>query len=240
MPGRSGTWTAPLLLGSLVGSLVAGRVDVAAACAALAALLAAVAGARRPGRRWWVFTAWGSLIAVLLNLYLVDGAALALPEILGRPATAEGLRLGALLSLRLVGAAIAVHGLGAAWPGEQAADQIAGLLRPLERLRIPVSEARTVMGLALRFVPLLAHEVHRIDRLQALRAGTAQGAIQKLRRMQLVAVPALVGALERAEQVALSLEARHYRARRVSGARIQPVAGLAGLAVAGAAFLLRG
>lgn len=239
-PGAGAAWTAPVLLGALVGSLVAGRLDVAVGCVGVAAAMAAAAGARIPARRWWIFMMWGAAIAIALNAYLVNGSALALPMVLGRAATAEGLRHGVLLALRLLGAGVAVHGLAAAWPGERAADQVAGLLRPLERLRVPVSEARTVMALALRFAPLLGDELRRISRMQSLRAGSAGGMIQRLRRMQLVAIPALVGALERAERVALSLEARHYRSRRVPAARLQPLAGLAGLAVAGTALFLRG
>jgi energy-coupling factor transporter transmembrane protein EcfT len=55
-------------------------------------------------------------------------------------------------------------------------------------------------------------------------------------------VPTLVGSLERAERVALALEARGYRSRPLDlapGPRHPTVWGLAGIAVAGVALLWR-
>lgn len=239
-PNARSAWAAPVLLGALVGSLVAGHVGVAFACFAVAAALAGIIGAGWPAPAWWRLMGWGAGIAILLNLYLVDGTPLQLPVLFGRAPTLEGFQHGGLMALRLLGAVTAVHGLGAAWPGEQAADQLAGLLRPLERLRVPVSDARAVMGLAVRFAPLIGDEVRRIDRLQTLRGGAVRGPVGRFDRMRRVAVPALVGALERAERVALSLEARHYRARRVERAALAPVAALMGAGLAVAAFLVRG
>src|SRR5206468_12197591 len=102
----------------------------------------------------------------------------------------------------------------AAWPGERAADAVARLLGPLERLRVPVREARAMLGLSLRFAPLLQAEARRIARVQDLRAGRPpRGAGEWLTRRRAATVPLMVGALERAERVALALEARHYRLR---------------------------
>lgn len=222
--------TGPLLLGALAGALVAGRVEVAAACVLVAVGTSGAAGARRPARAWWTALAWGSGIAVLLNLYLVEGRALALPPLFGRAATFEGLGYGVLLSLRLAGAMTAVHGLRAAWPGEAGIDRMARALAPLERLRIPVQSMRAALGLALRMAPLVASEHRRIRRLQDARAGgPARGWRARLARERAVAIPAVVGALESAERLALALEARHYRVRPVGrGAPSHPLAIAAG------------
>ncbi|OGF15294.1 MAG: hypothetical protein A2W00_06835 [Candidatus Eisenbacteria bacterium RBG_16_71_46] len=238
---RDGGRLAPLLLGALVGAMVAGRIETAVGCVVVAGAAAAASGARAPSARWIGTLAVGALVAVTLNLYLSPGRALPLPEIAGRAATAEGLRLGALLALRLAGAALAVQGLAAAWPGERAADEAARLLGPLQRLRVPVREARAVLGLALRLVPLLGEEARRIGRLQAARAGRpAHGLAERLRRRRAAVVPTLVGALERAERVALALEARHYRVRPAGpGPRRWP-ATVAGAVVAGVALWWRG
>ena len=110
---------APLLLGTLAAALVAGQLATAAGALLLAGAVTAAAGARPPRARWVRLTALGMAIAVLLNTLLVPGRALGpLPH-----ASVEGLRLGALLALRLAGAAVAVHGLAALWPGERAADE---------------------------------------------------------------------------------------------------------------------
>jgi energy-coupling factor transport system permease protein len=233
---------APLLLGTLAAALVAGRLATAAGALVLAVAAAVAAGARRPRARWVRLTGAGMAVAVALNALLVPGRPLGgLPHV-----SVEGLRLGALLALRLAGAAVAVHGLAAAWPGERAADELARLLAPLERLRVPVREARAVLALALRFAPLLGRESARIARVQDARAGgPPRGWRQRFTRRRAVLVPVMVGALERAERVGLALEARHHRLRDPAAAAGDARRGawgwsLAGVAVAATSLLWRG
>jgi energy-coupling factor transport system permease protein len=231
---------APLLLGAMVGALVAARVETALLAILVAAGAAAMVGAPWPRGKFWPALGFGAAVSIGLNMYLVDGRPLALPALFGREATGEGAGLGALLALRVLGAAIAVHGLRSAWPGERAADEMARWLAPLEWLRVPVREGRVIFALALRFVPLLAEETARIQRLQMLRAGRpARGWRERARRLQSVLVPALTGALERAERVALALEARHYRVRPVVVPALDPVGVVAGALVAGICVLWR-
>jgi len=234
---------APLLLGALAGSLVAGRLGSATGCLLLAGTCAALAGARWPRASALRLVGIGMTVAVVLNTLLVPG------QPLGRVphASVEGLRLGVLLGLRLAGAAVAVHGLAAAWPGERAADELARLLAPLERVRVPVREARAVLALALRFVPLLTGEGARIARIQELRAGRPpRGWREGFTRRRAVVIPVMVNALERAERVSLALEARHHRLRAVAlpvvraGGMADWAWGLAGLAVAVTSLVWRG
>lgn len=205
----------PVLLGALVAALVAGRFETAAGCVLLAAATAAWAGARMIPARDARLLAFGASVAIVLNVLLVRGAPL-LPLPGFWAGSWEGLRAGLLLSLRLAGAGIALHGLRSAWPGERAADELAARAGFLERLRVPVGSARAVAGLALRFAPLVAAEAQRIAALQDHRAGTRpRTRRQWLVRRRALVVPLLVCTLERAERVALGLEARHYRVRPV-------------------------
>lgn len=212
-----------LLLGAMAGSLVAARFETALPCLVVALLAGGAAGARRPSGRWLSIVGTGAALAWTLNLFLTPGHALPWPggsawRLPGHPSR-EGFALGALVALRLAGAAAALYGLRAAWPGERAADEVARLFRPLESLGAPVAKSRAMLGLALRFAPLLADEGRRIARLQDLRAGRPpRGAGEWLVRRRAATVPTLVHSLERAEQVALALEARHYRLRPVAAA----------------------
>jgi len=104
-----------------------------------------------------------------------------------------------------------------------------------------------VLGLALRFVPLLAGEGARIARIQGLRAGRPpRGWRERLTRRRAIEIPVMVNALERAERVSLALEARHHRLRAVTlppglaGLRGGWVWGLAGFAVAVTSLVWRG
>lgn len=233
----------PLLLGTLVGAMVAGRLETAAGCTALAVILAAIAGVRRVPASWLAATLGGTATAMLLNAYLTAGAPLPLPlpEVFGRRPSVEGLVLGTQFGLRLAGAMAAIVGLGALWPGERAADELARLFAPLERLRVPVREARAMIGLALRFVPLVGDEARRIRRIQSLRAGAEpRGLGARIARQRAVAIPALVAALERAERTALALEARHYRIRPVGGRSFPAGWSAGGIAVAAVSLLWRG
>ncbi|MEO5616910.1 MAG: energy-coupling factor transporter transmembrane component T [Candidatus Eisenbacteria bacterium] len=206
--------SAPLLLGASIGALVAGRWEVLALSLAVVCLAARLARAGSPGLPWMRTLLSSVALAVALNLYLVPGDPLPLPVLFGTPATWDGLRQGAGFATRLVVAAVALHGLRSAWPGEQAADELADRLRALERLGVPVRRMRAVLGLAIRFVPMLRDEAVRIAAIQRLRAGSApRGVAQRLQRARAVLIPTLVGSLERAGQVALALEARHYRLR---------------------------
>ncbi|HEY2954633.1 MAG TPA: energy-coupling factor transporter transmembrane component T [Candidatus Eisenbacteria bacterium] len=239
-PLARGEVLAPLLLGALVGSLVAGRLETGALCVLAAAIAGAAAGAGRPSRTWARVLVTGCSLALALNLYLVPGRALPLPSIAGARATAEGLALGILLALRITGAAVALHGLSALWPGERAADEIAARLAPLERLRVPVRRARATLALALRFAPLTAEEFRRVARMQALRAGRPpRGPRAWLVRQRAAIVPAMVSSLERAERVALALEARHYRLRPIAPVRRSALGEGAGAALAAVALLWR-
>jgi energy-coupling factor transporter transmembrane protein EcfT len=206
----------PLLVGAMLGALVAGRSETALLCVVVALMAARAAGAPPPGRRWLLTLSAGAIVAWALNLYLTPGRPLTggWPVLGGRHASAEGLAMGWLLTLRFAGACAALQGLRVALPGEHAADAAARWLAPLERLRLPVSEARAMLGLALRFAPLLAAETARIAQVQELRAGRRpRGLREWLQRRRAGTVPTMVGALERAERVALALDARHYRLR---------------------------
>lgn len=225
-----GAWrdqaAAPLLVGALVGALVAARIETALACLVIAAGVAWWVRAPRPSGVWVRMVTIGAVLAWVLNLLLVPGTPIRWAGLGRLHATVEGARLGALFALRLMAASIAAHGLRAAWPGERLADAAARLLAPLERIRWPwsratsrawVSEARATLGLALRFAPLVAGEAQRIGRIQDARAGRApRGPGEWLTRRRAATVPLVVRSLERAEQVALALEARHYRARPLS------------------------
>jgi len=234
--------SAPLLLGALIGAMFAGRVETLGLAAILAIGASVLAGGGRPPAPGWL-RAVGitAAIAIVLNLWLVKGRPLPLPRILGATPTFAGLRQGLFVAGRLVTAAIALAGLNAAWPGEQAADEVADRVRGLERIGVPVRRIRAMVGLAIRFVPMLTDEAKRIASVQNLRAGRPpRGFGEQATRLRAILVPALVASLERAGQVALALEARHYRLREPVR---MPRAGWgwrgAGWAMAGAGLLWR-
>ena len=185
----------------------------------------------------------GAMVGALIAGRLETAAGCVFVAGLASWAAGAGWPSAAWLRMLASGAALAIalHGLKALWPGERAADELAALVAPLERIGVPVRRMRAVLSLALRFAPLVADELKRVARVQALRAGRPpRGAAEWIQRQRAAVVPAMIGSLERAERVALALEARHYRLRPVfRGPRSPWIASGAGLALVAAALVWR-
>jgi energy-coupling factor transport system ATP-binding protein len=83
------------------------------------------------------------------------------------------------------------------------------LLAPLARFGLPVQDFILILGIALRFVPLLVEEAERIVIGQLSRGGGYQGR-NKLRAGFALVVPLFLRALERAEVLAMAMELRLF------------------------------
>ncbi len=124
-----------------------------------------------------------------------------------------GLRLAALLVLRILLLVGAAGLLTATTSPLTLADGVEDLLSPLKRLRFPVHEMAMMMSIALRFVPTLADEADRITKAQAARgADFSEGGLwRRARAMLPVLVPLTIGAFRRADELAEAMESRGYR-----------------------------
>jgi energy-coupling factor transport system permease protein len=94
----------------------------------------------------------------------------------------------------------------------QLTDGIEKLLKPLERLHVPVHDFAMMMSLALRFIPILLEETNRIIQAQSARgADFDEGNLWKrMKAMVSILVPLLVSATRRAYDLANAMEARCY------------------------------
>lgn len=88
------------------------------------------------------------------------------------------------------------------------------LLRPLAALGIPTQDIVLMAQVTLRFLPLLALEAERIAKAQASRGaewGTGKtGILRRVRQALPLLVPLFLNSLQRAEALALAMEARGY------------------------------
>lgn len=120
------------------------------------------------------------------------------------------------------------------------------LTRPLGRLGLPVQDFVLMVQVALRFLPLLAREAERIAKSQASRGadwGTGRGGlVRRVRQSLPILVPLFLVGLQRAENLALAMEARGYQGQRRRTSLIEMHLGpqdiLALLAMAAAAALI--
>ena len=94
----------------------------------------------------------------------------------------------------------------------QLTDGLERLLRPLNRIRVPVHEIAMMMSIALRFIPILLEETDKIMKAQIARGADFENGnlIQKAKNMVPLLVPLFISAFRRANDLAMAMEARCY------------------------------
>lgn len=87
------------------------------------------------------------------------------------------------------------------------------LMAPLKKFRFPVDDLSMLMGLSLRFIPLLTEEAEKISWAQKARGlDWEKGPIwSRLANRSAIFYPLLVSLFRRSEEVAVAMEARGYR-----------------------------
>ena len=92
-------------------------------------------------------------------------------------------------------------------------DGIESLLKPLEKVKVPVHEIAMMMSIALRFIPILLEETDKIMKAQIARGADLESGniLQKAKAMVPILVPLFVSAFRRANDLAMAMEARCYR-----------------------------
>lgn len=93
------------------------------------------------------------------------------------------------------------------------ADGLERLLSPLSRWGFPAHECAMMVGIALRFIPLLMEETDRIIRAQLSRGARLDqgGIVRRVLAFFPVLIPLFVIVFRRADEMALAMEARGYR-----------------------------
>lgn len=91
-------------------------------------------------------------------------------------------------------------------------DGLESLLSPLKKLHVPVHDFSMMMTIALRFIPTLTEETHKIMNAQKARGAdfTSGSIVQRARSLVPILIPLLVSAFRRAEELADAMECRCY------------------------------
>lgn len=92
-------------------------------------------------------------------------------------------------------------------------DGLERLLKPLNKIKVPVHELSMMMTIALRFIPTLIDETGKIIAAQKARGADMESgnAIQKAKALVPILIPLFVSAFRRADELALAMECRCYR-----------------------------
>jgi len=104
------------------------------------------------------------------------------------------------------------------------------LLRPLQRLHVPVQELGFLLVLALSFVPIFFAEARGLVAVHRSKSGGVRwGLWHRLRAVVPLAVPLFLSVLRRADELAVALDARCFVPGRQRSAYVPPHLGVAEL-----------
>ncbi len=126
--------------------------------------------------------------------------------------TKDGIILAVKMGIRLVYLVIGSSLMTLTTTPNQLTDGMERLLRPLNKIHVPVHEIAMMMSIALRFIPILLEETDKIMKAQIARGADFEkgNIIQKAKNMVPLLVPLFISAFRRANDLAMAMEARCY------------------------------
>lgn len=148
---------------------------------------------------------------IVVNIFFADGYVIWRWGIF--KLTIEGIRKGIFMGIRLsllvLGASIMTY----TTTPNRLTDGLEQLLKPLSKLHVPVHEISMMMSIALRFIPILLEETDKIMKAQMARGADFEtgGMLKRAKSMVPLLVPLFVSAFQRANDLAMAMEARCYR-----------------------------
>lgn len=150
------------------------------------------------------------MITVVFNILLTPGEVLWKWGIIR--ITREGLSLAGRMAIRLTYLVIGSSIMTLTTTPNQLTDGLERLLRPLNKIHVPVHEIAMMMSIALRFIPILLEETDKIMKAQIARGADFEtgNIIQKAKNMVPLLVPLFISAFRRANDLAMAMEARCY------------------------------
>ncbi|WP_461812621.1 energy-coupling factor transporter transmembrane component T family protein [Faecalimonas sp.] len=152
------------------------------------------------------------MITVIFNLFLTNqGNVLVSFWVL--KITDEGLRTAVYMAIRLIYLIVGSSLMTLTTTPNELTDGIERLLKPFNKIKMPVHEIAMMMSIALRFIPILLEETDKIMKAQIARGADLENGnlIQKAKNMIPILVPLFVSAFRRANDLAMAMEARCYR-----------------------------
>ena len=132
--------------------------------------------------------------------------------VFGFAITTQGVASAAFFSLRLMLFVTIAFLVTLTSSPSDLAESLTKMLRPLERLRLPISEWGLILFIAIRFIPVLYDEFATIRSAQMIRGVDFSGRLlDRVRKTTAIIVPVLMSAVSRADDLAIAMEARGYR-----------------------------
>ena len=151
------------------------------------------------------------VITILMHFFSTPGRTLL--ELGVFKVTAEGIRQGLAMALRLVLLIVISSMLTYTTSPIRLTDGMEYLLKPFKKLGLPTHELALMMTIALRFIPTLLSEANKIVKAQTARGAdfTTGNLFTRARNMVSLLVPLFISAFRRADELAIAMEARCYQ-----------------------------
>ena len=151
------------------------------------------------------------LFTVVMNLFLTKGGE-TLVHFWIFTITEQGLRVSVFMAIRLIYLIVGSSLMTLTTTPNSLTDGIESVLKPLNKINVPVHEIAMMMSIALRFIPILFEETDKIMKAQIARGADLESGniIQKTKAMVPILVPLFVSAFRRANDLAMAMEARCY------------------------------
>ena len=150
------------------------------------------------------------ILTVAFNLFLVPGKVVVQIWIL--KITEEGIRQAIKIGIRLIYLFMGSSVMTLTTTPNQLTDGLEKLMRPLNKIKVPVHEIAMMMSIALRFIPILMEETDKIMKAQIARGADFESGnlIKKAKNLIPLLVPLFISAFRRADDLAMAMEARCY------------------------------
>ena len=147
-------------------------------------------------------------LTALLNIFYTQGT----PIREGWIITWEGIERAVKMMLRITLLIVGTFLLTYTTSPMALTDGLELLLKPLNRLKVPVHEMTLMMSMALRFIPTLIEETDKIMSAQKARGADFEtgNLIERAKALLPILVPLFVSAFRRADELAIAMESRCY------------------------------
>lgn len=150
------------------------------------------------------------LLTASFNLFFTPGQALFQYGII--KITKEGITNAVYMAIRLILLIVGSSLMTLTTTPNQLTDGLEKLLKPLNKIKVPVHEIAMMMSIALRFIPILLEETDKIMKAQMARGADFEsgGLLKRVKALIPILVPLFISAFRRANDLAMAMEARCY------------------------------
>lgn len=134
------------------------------------------------------------------------------------PVSIEGLQVGVTAAVRMFIVTLSALGLTTTTSPSALNYGFLLLLKPLEKLGLPIANIGLISMLSLRFIPILYRESQRISKAQIARGAALEYGNPLVRAYQAfyLLVPILISSLRKADDIALAMDSRGYSGLKAS------------------------